>query len=92
VTSNEPNSWIPDIDATLEQWSQGDCTVGDYWFVTRFDPQRPLTPDAADVVEVDPNADLTESSVSGFVVVTQTCDLVRSWSQLTTNIYRRSTA
>lgn len=82
MTSNEPNSWIPDIDATLERWSQGDCTVGaDCWFVTRFDPQRPLTPDAADVVEVDPNADLTESSVSGFVVVTQTCDLVRSCAE-----------
>ena len=81
MTSNEPNSWIPDIDATLEQWSQGDCTVGDYWFITRFDPQRPLTPAAADVVEVDPNADLTESSVSGFVVVTQTCDLVRSCAE-----------
>ena len=82
MTSNEPNSWIPAIDATLEQWSQGDCTVGaDCWFVTRFDPQRPLTPDAADVVEVDPNADLTESSVSGFVVVTQTCDLVRSCAE-----------
>ena len=81
MTSNEPNSWIPDIDATLSQWSQGDCTVGDYWFVTRFDPQHPLTSDAADVVEVDPNADLTESSVSGFVVVTQTCDLVRSCAE-----------
>jgi hypothetical protein len=82
VTSNEPNSWIPAIDATLARWSQGDCTVGaDCWFVTRFDPQRPLTPDAADVVAVDPNADLTESSVSGFVVVTQTCDLVRSCAE-----------
>jgi hypothetical protein len=78
VTINEPNSWIPEIDAALERWSQGDCTVGgDCWFVTRFDPQHPLTPAAADVVEVDPNADLTESSVRGFVVVTQTCDLVR---------------
>ena len=82
MTSNEPNSWIPDIDATLEHWSQGDCTVGeDCWFVTRFDPQRPLTSDAADVVEVDPNADLTESSVRGFVVLTQTCDLVRSCAE-----------
>jgi hypothetical protein len=82
VTSNEPNSWIPDIDATLEQWSQGDCTVGeDCWFVTRFDPQRPLTPDAADVVATSAEADLTESSVSGFVVVTQTCDLVRSCAE-----------
>jgi hypothetical protein len=75
VTSNEPSSWIPAIDATLERWSQGDCTIGeDCWFVTRFDPQRPLTPDAADVVATSAEADLTESSVSGFVVVTQTCD------------------
>ncbi len=81
MTSNEPNSWIPAIDATLEQWSQGDCTMGDYWFVTRFDPQRPLTPDAADVVATSAEADLTESSVSGFVVVTQTCDLVRSCAE-----------
>lgn len=82
MTSNEPNSWIPAIDATLSQWSQGDCTVGDdCWFVTRFDPQRPLTPPALDVVAVDPNTDLTESSVSGFVVVTQTCDLVRSCAE-----------
>jgi hypothetical protein len=67
VTINEPNtsaalgasSWIPDIDAALERWSQGDCTMGaDCWFVTRFDPQRPLTPDAANVVEVDAEADL----------------------------------
>jgi hypothetical protein len=48
------------------------------WLLTRFDPQHPLTPDAVDVVEVDAEADLTESSVRGFVVVTQTCDLVRS--------------
>ncbi len=82
MTSNEPNSWIPDIDATLSQWSQGDCMIGDdCWFVTRFDPQRPLTPAAADVVAVDPYTDLTESSVSGFVVVTQTCDLVRSCAE-----------
>ncbi len=82
MTINEPNSWIPDTDAALEQWSQGDCTMGaDCWFVTRFDPQRPLTPDAADVVAISAEADLTESSVSGFVVVTQTCDLVRSCAE-----------
>jgi hypothetical protein len=50
VTINEPDSWILAIDATLAQWSQGDCTVGeDYWFATRFDDPRPLTPDAAEV-------------------------------------------
>jgi hypothetical protein len=81
VTSNERDtsiSWIPEIDAALSKWSQGDCTIGDHWFVTRFAPQRPLTPSSQEVAATDADADLTESAVSGFVVVTQTCDLVRS--------------
>jgi hypothetical protein len=73
VVSNEPDGWIPEIDSALSQWSQGDCTIGgDCWFVARFDPQRPLrTPESAE-------SDLSKSIVSGFAVVTQTCDLVRS--------------
>jgi hypothetical protein len=79
VTSNERDSWISAIDSTLSEWSQGDCTIGDdCWFVTRFDPQRPLTSDAQNIATAEAEADLAESSVSGFVVVTQTCDLVRS--------------
>jgi hypothetical protein len=81
VTSNErdtSSSWIPEIDAALSKWSQGDCTIGDHWFVARFDPQRPLTTAANDVAAADADADLTESAVIGFVVITQTCDLVRS--------------
>jgi hypothetical protein len=79
VESNEPDSWIPEIDLALSNWSQGDCTIGDdCWFVTRFDPQHPLTPSSKDVAAADADADLAESAVSGFVVVTQTCDLVRS--------------
>jgi hypothetical protein len=79
VVSNEPDSWIPEIDSALRKWSQGDCTIrDDCWFVTRFDPQCPLTPSSQDVAETDADADLAESAVSGFVVVTQTCDLVRS--------------
>ncbi|WP_310488162.1 hypothetical protein [Chamaesiphon sp. VAR_69_metabat_338] len=77
--SNEPDGWIPEIDSALSKWSQGDCTIGgDCWFVTRFDPQRPLKPSSQDVAAADADADLAESAVSGFVVVTQTCDLVRS--------------
>lgn len=79
MTSNERDSWISAIDSTLSEWSQGDCTIGDdCWFVTRFDPQRPLTSDAQNIATAEAEADLAESSVSGFVVVTQTCDLVRS--------------
>ncbi len=50
----------------------------DCWFFARFDPQRPLTPDSKDVVAAEANADSAESAVRGFVVITQTCDLVRS--------------
>jgi hypothetical protein len=79
VTSNERDSWISAIDATLSEWSQGDCTIGDdCWFVTRFDPQRPLTFDAQNIATAEAEAGLVKSSVRGFVVVTQTCDLVRS--------------
>jgi hypothetical protein len=79
VTSNERDSWIAAIDSTLSEWSQGDCTIGeDFWFVTRFDPHRPLTPASEDVAA---ETDLAESAVSGFVVVTQTCDLVRSCAE-----------
>jgi hypothetical protein len=90
VTSNErdtSSSWIPEIDAALSKWSQGDCTtaargracaIGDHWFIVRFYPQRALTPSSQDVAETDADTDLAESAVSGFVVVTQTCDLVRS--------------
>jgi hypothetical protein len=98
VTSNErdtSSSWIPEIDAALSKWSQGDCTtaargracaIGDHWFIARFvrvafavrNPQRPLTPSSQDIAAADTDADLAESAVSGFVVVTQTCDLVRS--------------
>lgn len=78
MTINERDSWILEIDVALSKWSQGDCTIGDFWFVTRFDPQSPLTTVAKDVAAAEADADLAESAVRGFVIVTQTCDLVRS--------------
>ncbi|WP_310410183.1 hypothetical protein [Chamaesiphon sp. OTE_8_metabat_110] len=82
--SNEPDGWIPEIDSALSKWSQGDCTIGDdCWFVNRFDPQRPVTLEAKNfvVAEANTDTDLLESQVRGFVVVTQTCDLVRSCAE-----------
>lgn len=73
---NERDVWIQEVDATLKEWCQGDCVLGEYWFVQRFNPQRPLTPDSANVAQQE--TDLAESEVKGFVVVTQTCDVVRS--------------
>ena len=76
VVSNESNVWIQEVDAALKEWCQGDCVLGENWFVYRFDPQRPLTSESVDAAQEE--TDLAESEVKGFVVVTQTCDIVRS--------------
>jgi hypothetical protein len=82
VTSSDRDnlisSEIENIDSILREWSQGDCTIGEYYFITRFDPLRPLTAGSQDLVATGIETDLIESPVSGFVVVTQTCDMVSS--------------
>ncbi|MBE9204877.1 hypothetical protein IQ218_17375 [Synechocystis salina LEGE 06099] len=76
---NERDSWIQAIDTALSEWRQGDCVLGEHWFIYRFNPQRPLTSDSADVAqEEQEEIDLAESEVKGFAVVTQTCDIVRT--------------
>jgi hypothetical protein len=79
VVVNDRDSWIQAIDTALSEWCQGDCVLGEYWFVYRFNPQRPLTSDSADVAQEE--TDLAESEVRGFAVVTQTCDIVRSCNE-----------
>jgi hypothetical protein len=71
---------LQQINRSLETWQQGDCVVGEHWFVYRFNSQHPLTDEAKTVVEddADGDIDLVESEVMGFMVVTQTCDIVRS--------------
>jgi hypothetical protein len=76
VVVNDRDSWIQAIDTALSEWCQGDCVLGEHWFVYRFNPQRPLTSDSADVAKEE--ADLAKSQVKGFAVVTQTCDIVRT--------------
>lgn len=60
------------IDAALADWRQGDCVVeGEHWFVHRKEAgQR-----AAD----QESATLVESEVPGFVLITQSCDIVRKY-------------
>ena len=64
------------VDQQLSAWRQGDCVVGEHWFLFRTDAKRPLTGDA--VVAVTEGVDNVEAAVRGFAVLTQTCDLVRS--------------
>ncbi|MBD2569879.1 hypothetical protein H6G59_18660 [Anabaena lutea FACHB-196] len=69
------------IDANLQQWQQGDYVIGDeHSFSHRFDPEFPLT-DFSKKVSKKPRVNIVESAVKGFVVVTQTCDIVRSCSE-----------
>jgi hypothetical protein len=64
------------IDAAMNEWRQGDFALGEQWFVHVGDPAEPLTDAAAQAGEGGLQA-LT-SEVAGLVVVTQTCDVVRS--------------
>lgn len=76
TVSNEGEAWIQEVDAALQEWCQGDYVLGEHWFVQRFNPCRPLTRDSIDVARE--GTDLSEASVRGFMVATQTCDIVRS--------------
>lgn len=73
---NESNNWIEEVDTALKQWCQGDYVLGEYWFVQRCNPHRPLTEVSEEAAQE--GIDLAEEEVRGFVVVTQTCDIVRS--------------
>ena len=64
------------VDAALRHWQQGDCVVGEQWFVHRLAPDIPLTEEAADAA--GQGVDLAEAAVRGFLVISQTCDIVRS--------------
>lgn len=76
---NDRDIWIQATDTILKEWCQGDYVLGEHWFIYRFNPQRPLTSDSADVAKEE--TDLAESEVKGFVIVTQTCDIVRSCNE-----------
>jgi hypothetical protein len=65
------------VDEVLSHWSQGDYVLGEEWFVYRFNSQLPLT-DEAKNISLQESINLVESEVRGLVVVTQTCDIVRS--------------
>ena len=63
------------VDKALSDWRQGDCVLGEHWFVHRVDPSVGLTDAARAAAEA--GTDLAETAEVGLVVVTQTCDVVR---------------
>jgi hypothetical protein len=64
------------IDSALREWRQGDLALAESWFVHVGDPSAALS-EAAEQAEGD-GAQALMSEVTGLVVVTQTCDIVRS--------------
>ena len=72
ITADEPKHAL--IDAALAGWRQGDCVMGtDHWFVHRAGAQV-LNASSGET------SDLSEDPVLGFVVLTQSCDIVRSYN------------
>ncbi|MFH0943833.1 MAG: hypothetical protein V2A76_01435 [Planctomycetota bacterium] len=63
------------VDEALLDWRQGDCVIGKQHFLYRFHPNRPLS--EAAVAAAAEEVDTAESRVFGFMVASQTCDLVR---------------
>jgi hypothetical protein len=62
--------------ASLEGWQQGDCCLGEHWFLVRFAPDKPLTEDSK--ASAEQGGDVSEAALPGFVILSQTCDVVRS--------------
>jgi hypothetical protein len=60
------------VDAALAKWRQGDCVLdGEHWFAHRTEPTQ---------TEAEgESTSLTESEVPGFVIISQSCDVVRKY-------------
>ncbi|MEQ1568214.1 MAG: hypothetical protein ABMA64_21420 [Myxococcota bacterium] len=63
------------IDASLEEWRQGDLALDERWFIHVGDGALPLSEAAA---QAGSGVQALTSEVQGLVVVTQTCDVVRT--------------
>ena len=73
LSSNSPEAKA--IDASLDQWRQGDLVLGEQLFVHVGDRSRALSVAASELGEDGLQAVL--SVVEGFAMVSQTCDIVR---------------
>ncbi len=64
------------IDSALSEWRQGDLALDESWFVHVGDPSLPLSEACAQGDSSGIQA--FTSDVAGLVVVTQTCDILRT--------------
>ena len=75
----DTDSPFTEVDRALAAWRQGDCVLGEHWFVHRIDTALAATDAARAAAEA--GVDLAEQQVAGLVVVSQTCDVVRSCAE-----------
>lgn len=69
---------VAQIDAALAEWRQGDLALEEHWFVHLADGSQPLT---AASEQADDGLQALSIEVDGLVLVTQTCDVVRSCTE-----------
>lgn len=65
--------------SSLDGWQQGDCCLGEHWFLVRFSLDRPLTEESKSLAEQ--GVDVSEAAYPGLVILSQTCDVVRSMDE-----------
>jgi hypothetical protein len=79
LKSSEEGGVTAKIDRILQNWRQGDCVIGEnHWVLFRINPDSPLSDAAKDAVSDDKAAETAEDKVEGFMIATQSCDIVRS--------------
>ena len=66
---------IKRIDNALSEWRQGDVALGEHWFTHIADPSRALTTESG---QAEGGLQAITSEVEGLIVITQSCDIVRS--------------
>lgn len=70
------NSVITPSKSTYADWRQGDYVLGEQDFIYRFNSDNPVTPESFAAAKEGGEAIVAEV-VSGLVVVSQTCDIVK---------------
>lgn len=63
------------VDACTKAWRQGDCVLGEQWFVFRTDVEAALTEEAR--AAAAEGAEDVLDAVPGMMLATQTCDILR---------------
>jgi hypothetical protein len=67
----------------IQQWSQGDCVLGDFPIFWGFNKEHPLTEISLELAEESDSTlgiSIGADQVEGLVVISQTCDIVRKVS------------